>query len=134
MGSPAPVLRAVSVLVIDDDFDIRDLLIEILRDEGLSVATASQGAEALKMLETVRPDVILLDLNMPVMNGFEFRRAQRRDPALRRIPTVVMTAADLQKDRIAELAAEGALGKPISFPDLLSMVKRYCTRIDGSSI
>jgi CheY-like chemotaxis protein len=133
MGSRVAAARAVSVLVVDDDFDIRDLLIEILQDAGFSVVTASQGSEALTLLRTVRPDVILLDVNMPVMNGFEFRRAQRRDPTLRVIPTVVMTAVDLEQDRLAELAADGALGKPISLPDLLSVVERYCTRPAGGS-
>jgi CheY-like chemotaxis protein len=118
----------VSVLVIDDDLDIRETLAEILRDEGYSVVTAIHGAHALELLTSIRPAVILLDLNMPVMNGKQFREAQRRDPSLVRIPTVVMTAVDRIKDLTADLSVEEALPKPIKLPDLLSIMRRYSTK------
>src|SRR4051794_16166586 len=94
---------SLSVLVVDDDRPIRDTLREILQDEGYIVSTAGNGAEALEILKHRRPRVILLDLNMPTMNGGEFRLVQRFDPALRRIPTVVFTAADRMSERVAEL-------------------------------
>jgi len=117
--------RAVSILVIDDDDDIRDTLAEVLEEIGYSVATASQGSEALDLLHEVNPQVILLDLNMPVMSGAEFRAAQRRDPALRQIPTIVMTAVDRLPDRTADFACEEILAKPFRLSDLLDLLKLY---------
>jgi CheY-like chemotaxis protein len=117
--------RTVSVLVIDDDDDIRDTLSEVLEEIGYSVATAGQGIEALALLREVRPRVILLDLNMPVMGGAEFRRAQRRDPELCAIPTIIMTAIDRMPDRTSELGAEEVLAKPFRLPDLLALLKQY---------
>jgi CheY-like chemotaxis protein len=121
------VQRAVSILVIDDDDDIRDTLAEVLEEIGYSVATASQGSEALELLQEVTPQVILLDLNMPVMSGAEFRAAQRRDPALREIPTIVMTAVDRMPDRMpgADFAGEEILAKPFRLSDLLALLRLY---------
>ncbi len=116
----------VSVLIIDDDQDIRDLLVEILRDEGYSIATASNGVEALEVLETVLPRLILLDLNMPVMSGTEFNDARRKDPALRAIPTIVMTAADRIKNRVEGFDIVDAVPKPIHLDHLLRLVSKFC--------
>jgi CheY-like chemotaxis protein len=121
----SPPLRAVSVLVIDDDDDIRDTLSEVLEDIGYSVVTASHGLEALALLRQVRPRVILLDLNMPTMSGAEFLLAQRGDPILRAIPTIIMTAVDRMPDRTADLAAEEVLAKPFRLPDLLALLHLY---------
>ncbi len=122
-SSPAP--RSVSVLVIEDDFDIRQTICEVLEAEGLSVATAENGADALRVLTKVRPGLILLDLNMPIMSGSEFREAQSRDPVLREIPTVVLSAVDRMNERLAELSPHAAFRKPIKLPELVSVVKRY---------
>lgn len=118
-------IRPPSVLVIDDDEDNREVLGEVLGEAGYSVVCARDGAEALQLLGELRPDVILLDLHMPIMDGLEFRAAQRRDPSLARIPTVVMSAADRLKDRLAELAPAEMLRKPVKLAHLLSIVKRY---------
>jgi len=122
-SSPAP--NPVSVLVIEDDFDIRQTLREVLEEEGITVATAENGADALNMLRKVRPELILLDLNMPVMDGVEFREAQARDPSLRQIPTVVLSAVDRINERAAEVSPAAAVRKPIRLAELLSVVKRY---------
>jgi CheY-like chemotaxis protein len=124
-AASSPV-EAVSVLVIDDDEDIREILSEILVRAGYSVVGASNGAEALRVLETVLPCLILLDLNMPIMDGFEFRRRQRLDPALERIPTVVMSALYQMKQRIVGLGVDGALAKPVDLKDVMELVSRYC--------
>ena len=116
----------VAVLVVEDDDDIRDTLAEVLTEEGYAVATARNGAHALSVLETVTPKVILLDLHMPVMDGREFREAQKRDPELIRIPTVVLTAADRLQREVSELGVADAVAKPIELPELLSVVERYC--------
>ena len=107
---------------------IRELLADILEEQGFSVATARNGAEALALLGGIRPDLILLGLNMPIMNGREFRKAQRSDPSLWNIPTVVMSAVDRMPDHIADLAVSETLAKPVPLHDLLALVERHSTR------
>src|SRR5262245_13335746 len=85
------------VLIVDDDHDIREALSQVLGDEGWVVATAADGREALDYLDAHRdalPEVILLDLMMPVMSGGEFRAEQLKDPSLAPIPVVVISAGD----------------------------------------
>lgn len=117
---------SVSVLVIDDDRDIREILDEILVSEGYSVVTAGNGVEALESLKNVKPSLILLDLNMPVMDGFEFRSIQRSDPAIALIPTVVISALYQMRQLIVDLAVDDALAKPVALEHLLRVVRRYC--------
>lgn len=117
--------RPVSVLVVDDDQDSREVLGEVLSESGYSVVCARDGAEALDLLRVHRPDVILLDMNMPTMNGREFRAAQQRDPLLALIPTVVMTADRRLTDRIGELAPAEAVAKPLKLAQLLAIVERH---------
>ena len=81
------------VLVVDDDKDIRDLLSDALAAEGYVAVSARHGAEALERLRDLRPDLILLDLMMPVMDGLAFIAAKKDDPALVDIPVIAMTAA-----------------------------------------
>ncbi len=81
-----------SVLVVDDDADIRDALSILLEDEGYTVATARDGRDALEIADSIHPDVVLLDLMMPVMSGWQVLTAMKRSQALRTIPVVVMTA------------------------------------------
>lgn len=120
--------REINVLVVEDDEDIRDVLVEVLEDEHYTVRAARNGAEALDALRSARPALILLDLTMPVMNGEEFRTRQLADPALASIPTVVMTAADRIQERTASMGVVGALPKPIKLEDLLAAVARYAKR------
>lgn len=116
--------RAISVLVIDDDPDTHDLLQLLLQGEGYSVVTAAHGSEALDLLQTIRPELILLDIQMPIMDGHEFREAQRRNRDLIRIPTVVMTGSTYEP--MLDLAVEETLVKPIRRAQLLEVVARYC--------
>lgn len=127
MSSLSEKTGHVSVLVVDDDPDIRLTLAEILEDEGYSVATAGNGIEALAALQEVRPRLILLDLSMPRMDGTEFRRRQLSDPAIAAIPTVVITAAGQVRDRLAPLGISETLIKPLNMDRLLALVGRYCT-------
>jgi CheY-like chemotaxis protein len=112
-----PVAR---ILVIDDDSDIREVVGEALAFEGHEVASARDGAEGLARCHVFHPDLILLDLMMPGMNGWDFRRAQRRDASLARIPVLVVTA--LGHDPDIEVAA--VLAKPFRLDDLLAHVRR----------
>jgi CheY-like chemotaxis protein len=92
-----------SVLIVDDDPDIREILAETLVDKGFDVATAANGLEALRLLRSmsVPPSVILLDLMMPVMDGYGFLEQRRRDPALASIPLAIVTAGHgIDQDRL----------------------------------
>ncbi|MGE0547466.1 MAG: PleD family two-component system response regulator [Kofleriaceae bacterium] len=124
-GSSGHVRQAISVLVVDDDPDIRETISEVLEDEGYSVVSAVNGADALDVLQSIKPSLILLDLSMPIMSGQEFRCRQLADPALAAIPTVVMTAADRIYDKTAGLKLTAILPKPITLQTLLASVERY---------
>jgi CheY-like chemotaxis protein len=112
------------ILVVDDDRDLRTTVAQVLQDEGYHVAEASNGKEALERLhEGPAPDLLLLDLMMPVMNGEQFRQEQRKEPQLARIPVVVMTAAGSRvNDRIAAIAPAAVLQKPVGLDDLLGTI------------
>ncbi len=116
------------VMVVEDDFSIRDILRELLEEEGYRVVWAADGREALARLKAARrpPSLILLDLMMPVMDGWEFRLAQQRDPELARIPVVVISADHALPQKISQLAVEGYLPKPFELATLLDTVQRYC--------
>jgi CheY-like chemotaxis protein len=128
-STPDPTDRtAVSVLVIDDDRDTRELISQILERAGYTAVTAADGREALARLRSFRPAVIMLDVCMPVMDGAEFREVQRRDRDLLGIPTVVMTAAGKAVEPMLDLAVEQTLRKPIHIRDLLAIVERHCPK------
>jgi CheY-like chemotaxis protein len=109
------------VLIIDDDEDIRQILTEFLRFRGHQVLEARDGIEGFERLrEGPRPDVILLDLMMPRMDGFEFHRRFSSDPDVAKIPVVVITASGKMVQD--ELGAYALLAKPFSMDDVLSLV------------
>ena len=113
------------VLVVEDDEGLRDMMAQLLTLEGFQTATVANGQEALAYLHTSsRPEVILLDLMMPVMDGWEFRRQQQADPALAPVPVIVLSALD--QVRATNLKAEAFLKKPLDFDRLLSLVRAYC--------
>jgi CheY-like chemotaxis protein len=116
----------VSILIVEDEHDIRAVLTEILEDEGYSVASVPNGLEALAFLRQHHPRLILLDLGMPVMTGWEFREQQRCDPALADIPVIVMSATPHLNRTAAALQAADCLDKPIELNALLGMVEHYC--------
>jgi CheY-like chemotaxis protein len=109
------------ILVVEDDPDIRSALCTILEEEGYTVMSASDGREALAKLRDRNglPGVILLDLMMPVMNGAEFRLAQLRDPRLRQIPVVVLSADGRYAETARALGAAAAFAKPFELRPLL---------------
>jgi CheY-like chemotaxis protein len=115
--------RHRTILLVDDDRDVSDALSMVLEDEGYAVATASNGHEALVYLKNhlPHPNLILLDLIMPVMDGYEFRIEQRRDPEIARIPVLVLTVG-VMGERVAELGVTGHLRKPFDLDRLLDLV------------
>jgi len=113
------------ILVVEDDRDLRDSLCEALRLEGYSAICAENGQVALRHLATgAKPCVILLDLMMPVMDGWTFRAEMLKDPALADIPVVVMTAAAAA--RAAAVAAEAVLFKPLHMGKVVEVVLEHC--------
>jgi CheY-like chemotaxis protein len=116
--------EAKSILVVDDDADIRHSLTEILVDEGYAALTAGNGSEALSLIRANHaPSLIVLDLMMPVMDGYEFLAEQKRDEDLARIPVVVVTA-DVRK-RPEELGVAAVVAKPFSVGELLEKIETY---------
>jgi CheY-like chemotaxis protein len=113
------------VLIVEDDADLREMMAQLLALEGFHTAAVANGREALEYLHHGRaPDVILLDLMMPVMDGWEFRRHQQADPALAGVPVIVLSALD--QSRTADVSAQAFLKKPLDFDRLLELVRAYC--------
>jgi len=109
------------VLIVDDEDDIRETLGELVAHVGCTARGAANGAEALELLKTLRPCLIILDLRMPVMNGHETWAALQQDPSLAHVPVVVSTSTP-------DDAPQGAtvLPKPIDVDAAFSLMRRYC--------
>jgi CheY-like chemotaxis protein len=115
------------ILIVEDDSDLREALAQVLRDEGYEVLGASHGQEALESLRGGRrPCLILLDLTMPVMNGWQFRDIQRHDPALSEIPVIVLSAGQDLPAQMPLLGLQEFIRKPIRLEFLLDSVARFC--------
>ena len=113
---------AVRILAVDDDLDIRDLLRIALGDEGYRVITAANGREALALVEEEPPDLVLLDLTMPVMNGRQFLQQLRGRGC--QVPVICMTAGYSAAVEASENRADAHLHKPFDLDDLFAMVER----------
>ena len=111
-----------TILVVDDDQDLLDLLAFVLSSEGYDVRTASDGLEALNVVEDKMPNLILLDMRMPVMDGWEFASAfhTRFDDG---VPIVVVTAAENAEKRAEEIGASGWISKPFDVGLLIVLVR-----------
>lgn len=126
-SADAPGARADRpVLVVDDDESIVEVLRELLESEGYAVTTAANGAEALAAIEHRAPSLVLLDMRMPVMDGWSFARTLRE----RRldVPVVVMTAAENARRWADEIGADGYLAKPFDIEEVLDTVERLRRR------
>src|SRR5579883_958215 len=114
------------ILVVDDDQAIRETLSEVLEDEGYAVASAENGLDAIHYLRSQDPpSLILLDLMMPVMNGWQFRDEQLRDPSLKTIPVVVISADNGVREKAASIAVDHYMRKPIDLEELLELIERF---------
>jgi CheY-like chemotaxis protein len=131
MSEPAGACEHL-VMIVEDDLDLRESIAEVLEDHEYRPLGAANGQEAIERLraEPHKPCVILLDIMMPVMDGWQFRALQREDPELDAIPVVVMTAhVDiLQAER--GLAAAAFLKKPVHLDALLATVARFCRKTE----
>ena len=114
------------ILVVDDDADIREVLSEVLIESGHDVKTASNGLEALRILRegAWAPCLVLLDLMMPVMDGYLFLEHRRKDPALASIPITVITAG--RQVDVERLHGATLVAKPIRLPALMSLIEKTC--------
>jgi CheY-like chemotaxis protein len=124
----AHVPATARILLVEDDPALRSALAEVLRERGYHVTCAADGRDALAQLDGEAPSVILLDLAMPVMDGWTFRAVQRRDPRYAAIPTVVLSASLSAADprSLATLEPDAALSKPFEIERLIETVQRLC--------
>lgn len=126
-----------TILVVDDDFDTREALADLLEAIGFGVMTAANGLEALRQLRMHAPPcMILVDLMMPTMNGWVFTMELRRDPELARVPVVLLSGIHDSQSAASYLRAQGHLEKPIDADRLFNVLRRYCASIpalDGGS-
>lgn len=124
----APEAQRWDVLIVDDDAAIRELLTQVLEDEGYMARSASHGGHALELLRARRgkPKLILLDLMMPVMSGQDFRAEQQRDPAIADIPVVILSANRNIEARAEATNVDCYLAKPVDLDTLLEVLERYC--------
>jgi CheY-like chemotaxis protein len=114
------------ILVVEDDTSIRELLVELLESEGYEVASAVNGLEGIKYLQNnKRPDLILIDLMMPVMDGYTFRTEQLKNDVWAQIPTVVMSAEANAKDKMKSYKITAFLSKPVELDTILATVELY---------
>ena len=120
MAEQAPIL-----LVEDNEINC-EMLSRRLTRAGLSVITAADGVQALQLMASAQPALVLMDMNLPVMDGWSACRAARQNPALNDIPIIALTAHAMETDRQSALAAgcDDYATKPIDFPDLLSKIRR----------
>ncbi len=113
-----------AILVVEDDLDLLGLVEMLLQDTGYRVRTASDGLQALARVAEEMPSLILLDMRMPVMNGWEFAREFRARHG-RGCPIVVVTAAENARRRAEEIGADAWLAKPFDLDDVLALVTRF---------
>ncbi len=132
-GGRVPIVGAVMhqparILLVEDDVDLRSSLVEILTEEGYEVVCATNGEEALRRLGArAAPSAIVLDLCMPVMDGWTFRSRQRSDPRIAAIPTVVISAsAGYGSAEVERLAPDAFLAKPFELRRLIEALERLC--------
>jgi CheY-like chemotaxis protein len=128
MHSPLP--PPFDILIIEDDYAIRESLSLVLSEDGYAVHAVMHGQDALSYLAIVPvlPRLILLDLMMPIMAGFEFRHLQRQDQRLRNIPVAVLSAISHRLDpmQIMQLDAVAYIGKPIDWSRLRAVIHTHC--------
>jgi len=120
------ISNAPTILVVDDDVAVRSTIARFLGFEGFAIVEASNGREALSHLRTgCSAAAILLDLRMPVMDGWTFRHAQRNDPSIAHIPVIILSGADAH--RFPELDAVAAFEKPVAMAQIASLLRRLLT-------
>ena len=121
--STSTLARGPRVLVVDDERPIRDVVAEALAESGYEVETAPNGAEALKRIARLRPDVVVVDLMMPVLDAAGFIHLLRLNPSSADLPVIILTAAYEPYDEARRLGAAACLSKPFKLEELLAAVE-----------
>jgi two-component system phosphate regulon response regulator PhoB len=129
-------MAALRVLIVEDEPDIRDLLVFHLERDGYQVAKARSGADALRQAQASPPDLVLLDLMLPEMDGLEVCRRLRQNPLTQGIPIVMLTARGDEVDRVLglEMGADDYVVKPFSLPELMARVRAILRRTNPERI
>jgi CheY-like chemotaxis protein len=112
------------VLVVEDDEDVASVVSDVVEIAGYRSAVASNGREALAAMRRERPSLVLLDLMMPEMDGWQFREEQRRHPGLASVPVLIMTADGRADQKAESLGAAGFVRKPTSIDELIAELER----------
>jgi chemosensory pili system protein ChpA (sensor histidine kinase/response regulator) len=125
-----PVRVNPLVMVVDDSLTVRKITSRMLTRENFEVVTAKDGVDGLQQLQDVEPDVILLDIEMPRMDGFEFARNVRADPKTKHIPIIMITSrtADKHRNHAMELGVNEYMGKPYQEDQLMQLIRRFTQR------
>jgi len=118
-----------TILLVDDDDSFRVLVSHLLKREGYNVVNAANGYDALEYLKKnpILPSLILLDLRMPVMDGWHFRTIQKADPRLNSIPVIVITSLNTMEDDVVSIQAAAYCRKPIEGDILLKTIRDHCS-------
>ncbi len=123
--------RKLLILVVEDDDALRTVLCEVLEDHGFRAVPAANGLHALAQLHTLdRPDLIILDLMMPVMNGWDFHNHLKADAKLKTVPVLLMSAYVRKGSHTDPQDVAGVLQKPLSIDELLGWVRRLAVRVN----
>jgi len=128
-GAPPAAAQIPLILVVDDSITVRRVTQRLLQREGYRVALAADGLQALERLAEEKPTVVLSDIEMPRMDGFDLARNIRGDARMAKLPIIMITSriAEKHREHAKELGVDHYLGKPYSEEELLSLVKHYCT-------
>jgi chemosensory pili system protein ChpA (sensor histidine kinase/response regulator) len=131
---PEAIELAPLIMVVDDSLTVRKITTRFLQREGYRVSTARDGVEALEMLEDEMPAVMLLDIEMPRMDGYEVVRHVRAGAATRELPIIMITSrtADKHRSHALEAGVDGYMGKPYQEEELLSEIQRLAGQHSGS--
>jgi chemosensory pili system protein ChpA (sensor histidine kinase/response regulator) len=128
---PEVIGRLPIVLVVDDSLTVRKITSRLLDREGFKAITAKDGLDALQVLSDVNPDVILLDIEMPRMDGFEFTKTIKSDNRQNNIPIIMITSRTAEKHRnhAKELGVNEYVGKPYQDDELMSLIRKYTAHV-----
>jgi two-component system, cell cycle response regulator DivK len=118
------------ILIVEDNEKNMKLVRDVLRVKGYATLEATTAEEGIQLAVEHRPDLVLMDIHLPGMNGIEARRVLRADPATANIPVIAVTASVMQQDRkqITEAGFEGYVGKPINLKEFLGAVQAMLAR------